>query len=241
MLLNTAFHGAKNWGWPMADSEVWELERKRMVAEQIEGRGIRNPRLLKAMRTVPRHEFIPLNVQDQAYSDGPLPIGYGQTISQPYIVALMTDLLHLKGDEKVLEIGTGSGYQAAILSQLARQVYTIERYIELAVQAEERLRELGYSNVVVVSGDGSRGLPEKAPYQAILVTAAAPTVPQALIDQLDVTGRIVIPVGDRNGQDLQVLEKAPEGISSYDIAPVAFVPMRGEFGWQEDEWENTSQ
>jgi protein-L-isoaspartate(D-aspartate) O-methyltransferase len=219
------------------EEEYFRKERYRMVAEQIEGRGIRTPRVLEAMCTVPRHVFVPPAYASQAYEDGPLPIGFGQTISQPYIVALMTDLLRLKGDEIVLEIGTGSGYQAAILSRLARQVYSIERQAELAALADERLRSLGYHNVQVIVGDGSGGLPEHAPYDAILVTAAAPRISSALAEQLKVNGRLVIPVGGRYGQELCLCEKLEDGLDCTEIAPVAFVPLRGEHGWKEEEWE----
>ncbi|HVN55164.1 MAG TPA: protein-L-isoaspartate(D-aspartate) O-methyltransferase [Anaerolineaceae bacterium] len=212
--------------------------RQKMVAEQIEARGIRDPRVLEAMRQVPRHRFVNSENWDHAYADGPLPTGFGQTISQPYIVALMTSLLHLQGSEKVLEIGTGSGYQAAILALLAREVFTVELYPELAERAEEVLRELGASNVRVIVADGSGGLPDLAPFQGILTTAAAPQVPLPLLEQLDLHGRLVIPVGDSQGQDLQVWEREPEsGYELHQIAPVAFVPLRGTYGWKESEWK----
>ena len=211
-----------------------------MVAEQIAGRGIRDPRLLDAMRSVPRHRFVPPSERSQAYLDGPLPIGQRQTISQPYIVALMTELLALQGDETVLEIGTGSGYQAAILSRLARQVHTIERHAGLGETARAALEALGISNVTVHIGDGSNGLPAFAPYQGILVTAAAPGVPQPLLEQLAVQGRMVLPVGNQDGQVLECwVRRKPGGqaLSAFDrrvITSVAFVPLRGRYGWEQD-------
>ena len=171
-----------------------------MVNEQLLRRGIKDPRVLDAMQTLPRHSFVPTEDQRLAYSDSPLPIGYGQTISQPYIVALMIEMLALKGSEIVLEVGTGSGYQAAILAYLTREVHTIERHPGLARQATIILEHLGLHNVYVHVGDGSAGLPEYAPYDAIIVAAAAPKVPPALLDQLAPGGRLVIPIGMRDGQ-----------------------------------------
>jgi protein-L-isoaspartate(D-aspartate) O-methyltransferase len=211
-------------------------ERERMVVEQIQGRGIHEQRLLDAMRNTPRHRFVPDEHRHLAYIDGPLPIGSGQTISQPYIVALMTELLMLSGDENVLEIGTGSGYQAAILSHLARQVHTIERHAELADRARRVLKELAISNVRVYVQDGSLGLVEQAPFQAILVTAAAPDAPQPLLDQLDDGGRLVLPVGGQWGQFLQRWQRRGFDFKKEVLAPVAFVPLRGEKGWHEDNW-----
>jgi len=210
--------------------------RQRMVDEQIQGRGIRNPRVLEVMRQIPRHRFIASEYWEGAYADTPLPTGFGQTISQPYIVALMTSLLHLQGDGTVLEVGTGSGYQAAILSHLARQVHTVEVYPDLAERARRCLAELGITNVRVHVTDGSTGLPEWGPYQGILVTAAAPETPMPLLEQLAVGGRLVLPVGNRQGQNLQLWERMPVGWEMDEIAPVAFVPLRGKFGWKEDEW-----
>ena len=219
------------------DSEAqYEAERRRMVKEQIAGRGIHDQRILDAMQAVPRHLFVPPNYRHQAYSDGPLSIGGGQTISQPYIVALMTLLLNLKGDEKVLEVGTGSGYQAAILAHLARDVYTIERDPYLADRAWKVLSDLGLKNVYLHVGDGSKGFESKAPYQAILVTAAAPSVPQTLLDQLDDCGRLVIPVGGRAGQYLEKWQRSGSKLEQDVLVPVAFVPLRGEYGWEKD-WE----
>ncbi len=208
-----------------------------MVSEQIERRGLRSARLLEAFRKVPRHVFVPAECRKNAYDDGPLPIGDAQTISQPYIVALMTNLLQLNGDETVLEIGTGSGYQAGILAELARSVHTVERHARLAERAQQTLASLGYANVFCHSGDGSLGWPEAAPYQGILVTAAAPCPPQPLLDQLADGGRLVIPVGDRAGQDLQVWERRGSRLEPESILPVCFVPLRGTYGWKEAEWE----
>jgi len=184
----------------MEDELIYELGRRRMVSEQLSARNIRDRRVLAAMGAVPRHRFVPEEHRHLAYSDGPLPIGGGQTISQPYIVALMTQLLLLDGKETVLEIGTGSGYQAAVLAYLAQQVHTIERQSGLAERARAALTNLGIMNVAVHLGDGSLGLPEHAPYQAILVTAAAPEVPRLLLEQLAEGGRLVLPVGGRLGQ-----------------------------------------
>ncbi len=221
----------------MDEDVFYTDERQRMVEEQLIYRNIRDERVLEAMRSVPRHAFVPLEYRHMAYSDGPLPIGSGQTISQPYIVALMTQLLRLKGDENVLEVGTGSGYQAAVLAKLAKQVYTIERYTELADQAAAVLQKLGLNNVRVHIGDGSLGLPEHAPFQAILVTAAAPKVPQSLLEQLDEGGRLVVPVGGRMNQFLELWERRGAKFAQDVLVPVAFVPLRGRHGWKEDSWE----
>ncbi len=218
----------------------FEKLREEMVTKQIQGRGLTEPRLLQAMRSVPRHRFVPLEIQDQAYHDGPLPIGSGQTISQPYIVALMTSLAQLSGNENVLEVGTGSGYQAAVLASLAKTVHTIELFSGLAGWANQTLDELGYKNVAVHIGDGTLGWPAAAPYQAILVTAAAPHPPQPLLDQLDRDGRLVIPVGDRPQQYLQVWQRQGQQFDIESIIPVAFVPLRGEMGWKEDQWPDSS-
>lgn len=219
------------------DEEMrYEAERRRMVDEQIAGRDLREPRLLQAMRSVPRHLFVPRSQRHLAYTDGPLPIGGKQTISQPYIVALMTQLLNLKGDENILEVGTGSGYQAAILAHMGRVVHTIERDAELAERAEQALRSLGLDNVHVHLGDGSLGLEAFAPYQAILVTAAAPNTPPALLQQLDEGGRLVIPVGGRFGQNLEKWQRVGGKLVQDVLVPVAFVPLRGEQGWEKD-WQ----
>lgn len=205
-----------------------------MVEGQIVARGITSPRVLEAFLEVPRHLFVPSNQQVYAYQDGPLPIGLGQTISQPYIVAYMTDKLALTGDEKVLEIGTGSGYQAAILSHLAGEIHSIERHPQLADLARRLLRDLGCDNITVHVGDGTHGLPEFAPYQAVIVTAAGPEVPSPLLDQLDEGGRLIMPVGGRGGQLLQLFRRVEGEIRRDNLSPVAFVPLIGDFGWSRD-------
>ena len=207
--------------------------RAHMVETQIRARGIKNPRVLQAMGEVPRHLFVPPAVRDRAYDDSPVPIGDGQTISQPYIVALMTSLLDLKPQDKVLEIGTGSGYQAAVLSHLATEVYTIEIRPDLAHEAERRLTDLGYANVHVRIGDGYGGWPAVAPFDGIVVTAAPPHIPQPLIDQLKVGGRMVVPVGSYF-QDLQVITKTAHGLEKKNVIPVRFVPMTGEIQKKND-------
>jgi protein-L-isoaspartate(D-aspartate) O-methyltransferase len=220
----------------MEDEASYASLRKRMVDDQIISRGIHDEHLLDALRRVPRHWFVPDEYAQIAYSDGPLPIGQGQTISQPYIVALMTELLELQGEENVLEVGTGSGYQAALLAFLARQVHTIERHASLAEKAEMVLVRLGLTNVTVHVGDGSLGLPNYAPFQAIMVTAAAPRVPQPLFDQLDEGGRLVLPEGGLGGQVLDLWRKKGAEFKQEHIAPVAFVPLRGQHGWKESKW-----
>lgn len=207
-----------------------------MVREQIAARDIRDMRLLDALRDIPRHLFVPPEYERRAYSDGPLPIGEGQTISQPYIVALMTQLLQLKGTETVLEVGTGSGYQAAVLGCLAKKVYSIERFPTLAERARKALVECGIANVQVLIGDGSGGLPERAPFDAILLTAAAPHIPEVLVAQLAEPGRLVAPVGGEHGQMLQLVEKKQQRVIRRTLVPVAFVPLRGVHGWPDDEW-----
>lgn len=181
-----------------------------MVEDQIRARGVSDERVLAALERVPRHRFVPLSQQSAAYTDGPLPIGMGQTISQPYMVARMTELLALRPSDRVLEVGTGSGYQAAVLGELAAEIWTIERLEELATRAAALLKDLGYHNVHVVTGDGSLGLPDHAPYDAIIVTAGAPSVPQALLDQLAVGGRLVIPVHEGFSEDLRLIERLPD-------------------------------
>jgi protein-L-isoaspartate(D-aspartate) O-methyltransferase len=210
--------------------------REAMVEDQIKARGITDTRVLAAMRTLPRHAFVPDNFLDEAYQDHPLPVGEGQTISQPYIVALMTSRLELKGSEKVLEIGTGSGYQAAILARLSKEVHTVERIPELAAKAISTLKELGIENVIVHLGDGSLGWPEAAPYDRIIVTAAAPAVPEELTSQLAPGGRLIIPVGERWNQMLEEWEKTGAGLEKRDVLPVVFVPLLGQKGWQERDW-----
>jgi protein-L-isoaspartate(D-aspartate) O-methyltransferase len=202
--------------------------RLAMVRETIEDRGIRDERVLDAMRSVPRHRFVSESLHSEAYNDYPLSIGQNQTISQPYIVALMTELLELKGDEKVLEIGAGCGYQAAVLSLLAREVYTIEIVESLALSAAERLKDLGYANVQVRAGDGSLGWPETAPFDGIIVTAAAPRLPEALVAQLKDGGRLVIPMGaEHETQILRRYVRQGKELTQSDIDAVRFVPMRG--------------
>jgi protein-L-isoaspartate(D-aspartate) O-methyltransferase len=203
-------------------------ERNFMVAEQIERRGVTDARVLAAMREVPRHLFVPEARRGESYEDWPLPIGEGQTISQPYIVALMTSLLEPEPGDKVLEIGTGSGYQAAVLSRLVREVYSIEILEPLGRQAERSLAAQGYRNVKLRIGDGYQGWPEEAPFDGIIVTAAAPSEPpRPLLDQLKVGGKMVVPVG-RFFQDLLVITKSADGIEKRTIIPVRFVPMTGE-------------
>ena len=200
--------------------------RERMVAAQIEGRGVRDARTLAAMRKVPRHLFVPAALAREAYADHPLPIGHSQTISQPYIVAFMTEALALKGGETVLEVGTGSGYQAAVLAEIAAHVYTIEIVAPLAEEARERLARLGYRNVLVRAGDGYQGWPEKAPFDAVMVTAAAPRVPEPLRQQLKDGGRLVIPVGESD-QELIVITRRGTRYHEDRVLPVRFVPMTG--------------
>lgn len=196
-----------------------------MVEQQLKPRGIEDERVLAAMAKVPREEFIPLNVRSAAYEDGPLPIGYDQTISQPYIVAFMTEQLRSKPTDRVLEIGSGSGYQAAILAALTAEVYTVELVEPLAKTAEANLQRLGYNNVHVRLGDGYKGWPQKAPFDAIIVTCAPAKVPQPLIDQLKDGGRMVIPVGEQYAQQLYLLEKNNGQLKESATLPVRFVPM----------------
>lgn len=204
-----------------------EAARERMVRDQIAQRGVSDARVLAAMRRVPRHEFVPEAEREHAYEDRPLPIGFRQTISQPYVVAAMSAAIELGGGEKVLEIGTGSGYQAAVLAELAAEVYTIELVPELAERAGRDLARLGYTNVHVRSGDGYRGWPEQAPFDAVVVTAAPDHVPPALIEQLAVGGRMVLPVGDLD-QELLRIRKDEDGLHRESLMGVRFVPMRGE-------------
>ncbi len=204
-----------------------DKKREVMVETQIEGRGIRDPRVLAAMRKIPRHVFVPEGQAVSAYEDRPLPIGSEQTISQPYVVAFMTEQLRLTGKEKVLEIGTGSGYQTAILAELAAKVYSIEIRPELAKAAAERLEKLGIRNVEVRASDGYRGWPEEAPFDGILVTAAPEHVPPPLLEQLSATGRMVIPVGAFY-QELKVIERQGGGYTEKSVLPVRFVPFVGE-------------
>ncbi|HKZ73213.1 MAG TPA: protein-L-isoaspartate(D-aspartate) O-methyltransferase [Steroidobacteraceae bacterium] len=211
-----------------AAGDRFAAERARMVEWQIAARGVRDPRVLDALRTVPRHLFVPPALAADAYGDGPLPIGHGQTISQPYIVALMTELVRPAPTDRVLEIGTGSGYQAAVLAGLVSHVYTIEIVEPLARDSTQRLRELGMQNVTVRAGDGYGGWPEMAPFDIIVVTAAPPKVPPALLEQLKDGGRLIIPVGrEFSVQKLQLIEKSSSGeLRTTDIAPVRFVPLQ---------------
>ncbi len=225
--LTLSLTGGAGCGDKVPKDTTFAQARKEMVESQLKGRDITDKRVLAAMAKVERHRFVPADDQSAAYEDHPLQIGEGQTISQPYIVALMTQLLRLKGNEKVLEIGTGSGYQAAVLGELAREVYTIEIVAPLGKAAEARLKELGYTNVFVRVGDGYLGWPEKAPFDGIIVTCAPDKIPQPLIDQLADDGRMVIPVGTR-AQELVLVEKRGGKITQKNVIPVLFVPMTGE-------------
>ncbi len=207
------------------------LVRERMVMEQVEQRGVQDPRVLRAMRKVPRHRFVDEALVGLAYGDYPLPIGESQTISQPYMVALMTEALGLVGHERVLEIGTGSGYQTAILGELCGKVFTVERIKTLADRAIRVLDSLGYYNILVRVADGSLGWREEAPFDAILVTAASPEVPQALVEQLGPKGRLVIPVGDAHGQSLRKGTRGDEGMRWQDLGGCVFVKLIGQQGW----------
>jgi protein-L-isoaspartate(D-aspartate) O-methyltransferase len=206
--------------------EYYAKLRERMVEQQIVARGVKDLRVIQAMKKVPRHKFMPADQAPFAYEDEPRPIGHGQTISQPYIVAFMTEQLHLKPTDRVLEIGTGSGYQAAVLAEIADSVFTIEIIPELAQAAAKRLKELGYTNVVVKQGDGYNGWPEKAPFDAIIVTAAPPKIPPPLLEQLKRGGTMVLPVGEYV-QELVVVKKNESGMTMQNILPVRFVPMTG--------------
>jgi protein-L-isoaspartate(D-aspartate) O-methyltransferase len=207
--------------------------REKMVANQIEARGIRDQRVLEAMRKVPRHLFVSEALQDQAYGDFPLPIGDGQTISQPYIVAEMTQALELTRDDRVLEIGTGSGYQTAILAELAYRVYTIERVRSLFIRVRKKLDELNYHNVVAKCSDGTLGWPEESPFDAIVVTAGAPKVPEAYVEQLTMGGRLVIPVGNSFSQTLYKILKGEDGVHEIALGGCRFVKLVGNHGWKE--------
>ncbi|MBI4377939.1 MAG: protein-L-isoaspartate(D-aspartate) O-methyltransferase [Nitrospinae bacterium] len=211
----------------------YESERRMMVEDQLIGRGIRDKRVLDAMGKVPRHLFVEEALRSRAYGDYPLPIGEKQTISQPYMVALMTENLMLKGSEKILEIGTGSGYQAAILAELCEKVYTVERIKSLALKARKNIDSLGYMNVAIKIFDGTYGWKEHMPYDGIIVTAGAPHIPQLLVDQLVVGGRIVIPIGDEFSQTLVRVEKGKDGIKTTNICGCVFVKLIGDLGWKE--------
>lgn len=204
-----------------------------MLERQLVSRGIRDPRVLSAMEEVPRHLFVSEELQDEAYDDNPLPIGEGQTISQPYMVAIMTELLELEGDERILEIGTGSGYQAALLTRLCRWVYTIERIGELSHRARRIIGECGYDNISYSISDGTAGWPSEAPFDGIMVTAGAPKVPSVLVDQLTLYGKLIIPVGDRFSQTLKRVTRTRSGTRSEDYTGCRFVDLVGEHGWSE--------
>jgi protein-L-isoaspartate(D-aspartate) O-methyltransferase len=212
----------------------FKRKREKMVNTQIEGRGIHDYRVLEAMRKVPRHLFVGEALQDQAYGDFPLPIGEGQTISQPYIVAEMTQALELTKDDRVLEIGTGSGYQTAILAELAFRVYTIERVRGLFIRARKLLDQLGYHNVIAKCSDGTLGWPDESPFDAIIVTAGAPEVQEKLVQQLIIGGRTVIPVGDRFSQTLLKIRRDDDGVHTNDLGGCRFVKLIGEHGWKEE-------
>ncbi len=215
----------------MSEPSTLAIYRERMIEEQLVPRGIGDPRVLEAMRQVPRHLFVEDAMQAHAYGDFPLPIGSGQTISQPYIVALMTEALQLKGTERVLEIGTGSGYQAAILSRLCLRVYTIERIDALVGRARKVFDRLRYHNIVSRIDDGTEGWSAEAPFDGILVTAGGPRIPDPLLAQLADPGRLVIPVGDQGVQDLQLVEKRDGGLTVRTIEQVRFVDLIGAYGW----------
>jgi protein-L-isoaspartate(D-aspartate) O-methyltransferase len=215
----------------IAGRGAYSAERRNMVETQLRARGIRDERVLDVMFRVPRHEFVPEEYKSLAYADHPIPIAEGQTISQPFIVAASLQALELKGTERVLEVGTGSGYQTALLADLAREVYSIERHAALAHQAEATLLKLAFNNVRTIVGDGSNGLPEFAPYDAILVSAAAPSVPQSLLSQLAEEGRMVIPVGPPHAQELQLVRKHEGNISVEIIEGCRFVPLIGAEGY----------
>jgi len=208
------------------ETDPFAEEREKMVREQIEARGVQNHAVLQAMRKVARHLFVPENYRDRAYDDMPLPIGEGKTISQPYIVAYMTEALKLHPTDRVLEIGTGSGYQTAILAEIAKEVYSIEILPELARRAQELLSSLGYLNVHIKIGDGYSGYPEKSPFDGIILTAAPPSIPPPLLDQLTEGGRLIAPVG-LDFQQLVLVRKTKEGFEKQNLLPVRFVPMTG--------------
>ncbi|HRR26436.1 MAG TPA: protein-L-isoaspartate(D-aspartate) O-methyltransferase [Acidobacteriota bacterium] len=213
------------------EDERFARARRIMVEQQLVRRGIKDRAVLEAFTKVPRHLFVPEHIREEAYRDGPLPIGHGQTISQPYMVAIMTELARIRPGDKVLEVGTGSGYQAAILAELGARVYSIERLPELADRAKETLESLGYS-VCIRVGDGSEGWPEEAPFDRILVTAGAPSLPDPLVAQLAMGGRLLVPVDDGFSQILCVAEKTPDGLMVEHHDRCAFVPLIGRYGWQ---------
>lgn len=215
----------------ISKDDEYASERRTMVREQLERRSITDSRVLKAMSVVPRHLFVAPEWRDQAYSDRPLPIGEGQTISQPYMVALMLQCLRLHPEARVMEVGTGSGYQAAVLSRLVADVYTIEYFQPLADRARQLLVDLGYDNVEVITGDGSEGIPQYAPYDGIVVAAAAPQLPNTLLEQLAEGGRLVIPIGNRDEQELLIMTKHGASCTEERSVPCRFVPLLGKAGW----------
>lgn len=219
----------------MNQKQNYEILRNVMVQQQLISRGIADKRVLYAFKKIPRHLFVPNNLLNSAYEDHPLPIGEGQTISQPYIVALMTECLNLKGTEKVLEIGTGSGYQTVILAELASSVYSIERFPHLVEKAQNTIRQLGYQNIFIKAGDGTCGWQEHSPYDGIIVTAGSPSVPQPLIAQLRNGGRLVIPVGSKFSQTLTVVEKIDNELRTTSICDCVFVPLVGKYGWSNND------
>lgn len=210
-----------------------EQARARMVRKQLAARGIRDERVLEAMRRVPREAFVPQSMREQAYEDRPLPIGDSQTISQPYTVAAMTEMLRLEGFERVLEVGTGSGYQAAVLSRIAGEIYSIERFRELSERAASVFENLGYTNIHLRVGDGTEGWEEEAPFDAIIVTAGAPGLPRPLYAQLRVGGRLLVPIGERFGQVMTRFTKTAAGPTHELLGNYAFVPLVGEHGWEQ--------
>ena len=216
----------------MVETDPYRGEREDMVESQIRDRGIRDERVLTAMKKIPRHIFVPKGYERAAYEDRPLPIGEGQTISQPYIVAVMTEQLEIVPQDRVLEIGTGSGYQAALLAELAGEVISVERLESVAERARENLARAGITGVRVIIGDGTEGYPAEAPYNAIIVTAASPAIPQPLIDQLAEGGRLIAPIGPRNCQDLVKLVKRDGRVETISLGGVCFVPLIGQFGWR---------
>ncbi len=219
----------------MTETDPYSREREEMVEFQIRARGIRDERVLAAMRKVPRHLFVPQGLERAAYEDRPLPIGEGQTISQPYIVAVMTEQLDLSPQDRVLEVGTGSGYQSALLAELAGTVVSIERLPDLADRAQQNLARAGITTVRIVVGDGTEGYSPEAPYDAIIVTAASPGIPQPLVDQLAEGGRLIAPVGPRECQDLIKLVKREGRVEEIPLGGVCFVPLIGQFGWRGEE------
>ena len=216
-------------GEPPRDQAMnWPVERQQMVANQISARGVHDPQVLAALGKVPRHQFVPNGAEPLAYGDWPLSIGHGQTISQPYIVAFMTEAARIGPDDRVLEIGTGSGYQAAVLAEIAKAVYSIEIVEALGTAAAERLQRMGYENVTVRIGDGYQGWPEQAPFDAVLLTAAPPSIPRPLVEQLKIGGRLIAPVGGFNQQLVRLTKTGPEETREETLLPVRFVPMTGE-------------